>query len=42
MNGYRKLSAKSGNRCEKLIMGLKKLRETAKIVDELNIDAGKK
>lgn len=41
-NTYQKLQSKSGNRLEKLNMGLKKLKETAKIVDELTADAVKK
>lgn len=39
VNTYHKLQSKSGNRLDKLKMGLKKLNETAKIVDELTADA---
>ena len=41
-NIYLKLQSKSGNRLEKLNMGLKKLKETSKIVDQLTAEAIKK
>lgn len=39
---YNRLQSKSGDRLAKLKMGLKKLNETAKIVDELTAEAVKK
>jgi hypothetical protein len=36
---FNKVQSKSGNKLEKLTMGLKKLSETAKMVDKLTADA---
>ena len=39
---FEKTQSKSGNKLEKLTLGLKKLVETAKIVDSLTVEATQK